>query len=367
MNRPGLIVLLCLLGGAALCAAIFFAAFERKEVSTYTPAHGEARYNRFFALELSLKQLHIPVSSVTVLPTAQALHPDDVLVLGEGLSRIEPAEAAYLAAWVDGGGYLILSPGDAELATRTPLFQRLDLLKAEDAGTGCDEVVSGKDDKFQLCGKHFRLDSMDQTDASIGTVQGGYAFVRTAYGGGQVGLLDDLDVLSSEALRHPAQQQFARRLLLPPDRDVSHVYLLYALDGPSFWGKLLSQGWPALLAFSLLLLAWALMRGERLGPLIPAPPQQRRALLEHVQAIGEFLYRRDGGRSLHAIACRIQLARVCRRDPLCAALHDEALYQRIAERYRLDPAQLARAFQPPANALAFRESLAILARLRSRP
>jgi hypothetical protein len=54
-------------------------------------------------------------------------------------------------------------------------------------------------------------------------------------------------------------------------------------------------------------------------------------------------------------------------DPICVTLEGDALYERLAERYRLDPALLARAFQTPASAMAFRDSLAILARLRSRP
>jgi hypothetical protein len=100
---------------------------------------------------------------------------------------------------------------------------------------------------------------------------------------------------------------------------------------------------------------------------MPAPAPHRRALLEHVQAAGEFLYRRDGGRSLHQLACHAVLARLRRRDPACARLNGEALYARLAERGGLDAAQVAQAFQSPANAQAFRASLSTLARLRSRP
>jgi hypothetical protein len=155
--------------------------------------------------------------------------------------------------------------------------------------------------------------------------------------------------------------------LLEPNRGRGTVYIVYALDGPSFLTFLWLKGWPALLALALLLGAWMAMRSARLGPLMPAPALHRRALLEHVHAAGEFVYRRDGGRSLHRLASDTVLARLRRRDPACAMLNGDALYARLAERSALDAAQIAQAFQSPANAQAFRTSIITLARLRSRP
>jgi hypothetical protein len=369
MNRASVIIGLIVVAVLGLGAVGFFSAYERKEVDAYEPAHGEARYNRFFALQRTLEQLHLPVKSVTSLnPVQMPLKAGDTVVLGAGVGRIDDGDAERLAGWVSDGGHLILSPGSAEIATHTPLFDRLKLIQPKSAGFSCVRVVTGggKDDRFELCGTRLRPRSHDGIDASIGDARDGYVFLRFQVGDGTVSLLGSLGALTNDELRGQPQQRFVRRLL-DPDFGQGHVYLIYALDGPSFWMKLLTQGWPALLALSLLLVAWAVMRGERLGPMIPAPPMQRRALLEHVQAAGEFLFRRDSGYTLHDMACRTVLARVRRMDPLCMTLEGEALYERLGERYRLDPAQLARAFQTPANAMAFRDSLAILARLRSRP
>jgi hypothetical protein len=369
MNRATISIVLVVLAVIGLGALGFFHAYERKEVDAYEPAHGEARYNRFFALQRTLEQLHVPVKSVTSLNPAQLpLKPGDTLVLGAGLTRIDNADAERLADWVSDGGNLILSPGSAEIATHTPLFDHLKLIQSKSAGFSCTKVVTGdgKNDSFDLCGTRLQPRSQDDIDASIGDAKGGYVFLRFQVEDGTVSLLGSLNALNNEELRGQAQQRFVRRLLDPGFGD-GHVYLIYALDGPSFWVKLLTQGWPALLALSLLLVAWAMARGERLGPMIPVPPIQRRALLEHVQAAGEFLFRRDSGYTLHSMACRTVLARVRRMDPICVTLEGDALYERLAERYRLDPALLARVFQTPANAMAFRDSLAILARLRSRP
>lgn len=373
MNRiPPLAIVLAAL--ALLGVIAFFTLFERKEITVTTPSRGEAAYNRFFALERALAKLDVPVSSIATLsPRRVPLAAEDTLVLGAGLERIEVNDAERIAEWVRGGGHLVLSPGPADDAVHTPLFEALGILAPERADDSCARLATAataakEGGTFDLCGPRFRLaeDAAENVDAWVGDDRQGYAFARVAVGDGQVSLLSNLAPLSNRSLSHVAQQRFAWRLLAPFERD-GHVWLLYALDGPSFWLALFTRGWPGLVALTLLLLAWMAARGERLGPLMPAPPLQRRALLEHVQAAGEFLYRRDAGLGLHGLACRAALARVRRLDPASAGLDGQALYERLAERHGIDPAQLARAFQIPANAAAFRDSIATLARLRSRP
>lgn len=364
------------LGGLILvCLAIFFTQFERKEITVPTTSRGEASYNRFFALERALAKLDVPVSSVATLsPRRVPLAAADTLVLGAGLDRIDVDAAGRLADWVRSGGHLVLSPGAADDAAHTPLFEALDVLSPKRVDDSCARLTADvaqpakEGGSFDLCGPRFLLtdEAAENMDAWVGDARHGYAFARVAVGDGQVSLLSDLAPLANRALSHTAQQRFAWRLLAPLDRD-GHIWLLYALDGPSFWLALFTRGWPGLLALTVLLLAWMAARAERLGPLMPAPPLQRRALLEHVQAAGEFLYRRDAGLGLHGLACRAALARARRQDPACAELEGEALYERLAERHGIDPAQLARAFRIPANATAFRDSIATLARLRSRP
>ncbi|HEX7815304.1 DUF4350 domain-containing protein [Dyella sp.] len=369
MSRVTWIAIAIVLAVIGLGAGLFLTTFERKLVDSYQPARGQARYNDLLALELALKRLRQPVSSITSLDPAKApLDSGDTLVLAAGLTRIEGGEAQRLDDWVRDGGHLVLTVDGGEEASHTALFDRLKLLESKDGAFACDQIVTapGVDGNFDLCARHFFPRKDSDIQASIGDSKHGYAFVRFAVGDGTVSVVDTFDPLENGALGRSPQQHFVRRLL-DPGFGQGHFYLLYTYDGPSFWVRLLTQGWPALLASLMLLLAWAFMRGQRLGPLIPAPHVQRRALLEHVQAVGEFLFRRDAGYTLHALACRTVLARVRRMDPICESLEGDDLHARLGERYRLDPAHVARAFQSPANAIAFRDSLAILARLRNRP
>lgn len=370
MSRPWLYVMLGVLALVGLGMAGFLATFERRLVTVPVPARGEARYNRFLALQQTLTRLHVPASSVTAVP--RWLRQYDTLVLGDDVSRIEPDEARRLVAWVRAGGHLVLAAPVAAVRD-VPLLAALHLLDARVPSFDCvvlqsDAAPADGGAVSQLCGARFRLDpqALGRTTATIGDARAGLAFAQVAEGAGTVSVLSDLGVISHQALRRPGAQQFAWRLLAP-DRGRGHVYLAYVLDGPSFWARLLMRGWPALLASLLLLAGWMARRSERLGPSMPAPAVHRRALLEHVQAAGEFLFRRDAGRSLHRLACHATLARLQRRDPASAALQDADLYAWLGERSRLDPARIAHAFQPPANASAFRDCIVTLARLRSRP
>ena len=375
MNRKPFYMALLVLGALLLLLGGFLATFEHRDVTETVAARGAARYNRFLALELTLQRLHVPALALTTLdPQKMPLHPGDTLVLGDDAARVDTDDATRITAWVRGGGHLLLSPGLPDAAAHTPLFEALQLLDPHPAGYACSVIhaadVAGDNNvnEVELCGRRFRLKAaaVANVDAAIGDPQGGYLFARTRLGKGAVSLLVNLNALSRNALKQTAVQRFGWRLLAP-NMGRGEIYLVYALDGISLLRMLLRDGWPALLALTLLLAGWMAMRSARLGPLMPAPAMHRRALLEHVQAAGEFLYRRDGGRSLHQLACQTVLTRLRRRDPACAMLNGDALYTRLAERNELDAAQIAQAFQSPASAQAFRACIITLARLRSRP
>lgn len=367
-----LIVALAVIGAIALCVAGFFYTFKRDWITETTPSRGEASYNRFFALEGILKNMGQPASSSVFLERIlPVLKPGDTLVISDDVSRINPVQAEALGEWVRGGGHLVFSPPYFKGA---PLADNFNLLKdvrefkslcvnlMADAKSTASAPASGK-----LCSMGFYLQAQAMARATvvIGDPSGnGLVFARVPVGKGMVSMLRDLDVISRDRLKHAPEQEFAARLLAP-NFGRGHFYLLYELIGNSFWVNLFVRGWPALLASLLLVLGWMAARSQRLGPLMPVPAAHRRALLEHIQAVGEFLFRRDGGRSLHGLACDAVRARLHRSDPASAMLNDTELYAWLAQRSQLDVAHIEHAFRSPANATAFRGSMTTLAQLRS--
>jgi hypothetical protein len=368
-NRVWVVIVLCVV---ALCVGGFFLAFKRESATERTPATGAASYNRFYALQETLRSMRQPViSSVLLTRMLPFLDPGDTVVIGDSVSGISPGDAAKLAEWVRGGGHLVFSP-PAAAGREVPLLQQLNLLVDEGKNrslcvTLSTDTQSPKDSSqvTDLCAESFTLPSPVAAHANVtlGNDQG-VVFAQVSEGQGTVSLLGDMDILSGQRLRNHASQQFAWRLLAP-NWGQGRIYLFYALVGNSFWLSLFVRGWPALLASLLLVAGWMAMRSERLGPLMPVPATHRRALLEHIQAVGEFLFRRDSGRSLHRLACAAILARLRRRDPASAMLPDADLYDWLAQRSQLDANRIELAFRSPANAAAFRGSITTLARLRS--
>src|SRR5574337_290834 len=143
MNRRPLYLGVLVLAVVLLLVVGFFATFEHKDIIEATPAHGEARYNRFFALDFALNRLGLRTRPLTTLDRAKLpLKSGDTLLLGATPARVEAADAARIAAWVRGGGHLLLSPESAS-AARTPLFNALGLLDPRPAPYACSALHVG--------------------------------------------------------------------------------------------------------------------------------------------------------------------------------------------------------------------------------
>lgn len=373
-NNPRLIAALIALGVIALLTAFFFAAFKREWVTETSLSSGEARYNRFFALEQILENMGQPASSSVLLDRVlPGLRAGDTVVIGDDIGRITPVQAGHLADWVRSGGHLVFAP-PIYASHDVPLLDAFDVLVDQKDKQVCSTLSvdaptknDAKQSSMTLCGFGFHLKAQARTRADVvvsAAADTALVFARVKEGRGTVSLLGDMRVLSGDNLKNLPEQQFAQRVLAP-NFGQGRVYLLYELIGNSFWVNLFLRGWPALIASLLLILGWMAMRSERLGPLVPAPAAHRRALLEHIQAVGEFLFRRDSGRSLHRLACDAILARLHRTDPASVMLKSHELYAWLAQRSRLDANHIENAFHSPANATAFRGSMMTLARLRS--
>lgn len=362
MNGVALRVTIGLLAVALLVGG-FFTVFERKERDEYIPPSGQAASNRFFALEQWLTHAGKKVAHGSTVPSDTARYA--YLVIGGPLSSMDDATAEDLADWVDDGGILVVQAGTERDMKGSSLWKAFADDGVASAPPGCIDVAGQAGEKaLTMCGPRV-VPTGDGESATLGDAKGA-VFVDRTYGDGRLIVMSTLAPLMRRGLESPVAQRLAFRVFDMGNPEAG-VFLIPRLDGPTLWSRLVGQGWPALLAATLLLVAWASGRAPRFGPLVEARPLDRRALLEHVQAAGEFLYARDRGRGLHRRLCAGLLARVRRQDPGAEDLEGEALYARLAERYRLAPAQLARAFETPADAQAFRDSIAILARLRRLP
>ncbi|MCE3261219.1 MAG: hypothetical protein K0R43_298 [Pseudoduganella sp.] len=135
------------------------------------------------------------------------------------------------------------------------------------------------------------------------------------------------------------------------------------------WATYLWQHWrPLLAALAALLLLWAWNASRRFGPLLPGPASARRALIEHIDASGRWLWRLPQGRTLLLEAVRKRTETLLlRRLPELHALAGPERARRLARLTRLPEAQVMDALHgaPATRAADFTRQISTLQQLRA--
>jgi hypothetical protein len=228
-----------------------------------------------------------------------------------------------------------------------PLLDRLGV-EAWEADSRCIELDTGAHGDYELCGGT-RIGGEDIAAnytrlASAGS-ESGYWFGHAWYEDGRVFLVSSLDMLHNAALDEADAVALADALLAPL-RERGRIHLFRGVDSEPFHVLLLRVGWQALLPAFVALLLWLWMCSQRFGPILPDATAPRRALLEHVRACGEFLFRRGQSPALHRALLTRVLKRLDEREPVIAALPEAARIGALAERTRLPADALRLALNP---------------------
>ena len=389
MNRRLLVaaIALALAGFVALAVWAFPKLFKPVTEQMPLPPTGEAAYNPLYALKLALRAHGREVRAWPNLTAAEhALGAEDTLLLYDRPEAMGEAQARRILDWVGRGGHLVM-PGPPARAEPGALAAAIglralapkphkrdgkndkpgleDLFAPRDCVRLRTQLPAKEDEQTWLCDPPF-VPTLSGFRLGGGDATAGWRFARRQLGRGLV-TVAELDYLDNERLRRPESRAMAYQLLAPRLQR-GRMHLVYSADVPSLLRLLLMHAWMVLLPLSLALAAWLLWRGQRLGPLQPAPEPRRRALLEHVQAAGEFAWARGRGGALHAALLRLFQRRLALREPLLAALDADAQARALAERLSLPLARVrlalqAHGLQQPA---VFTQSIATLLQMRSR-
>lgn len=418
-RNKGLIALASL-GAAAVIALIVWwwhHNYKRVEHIVTMPPRGEASYNPLYALKLALRNDGVKVDARQRLQLGQSpLGRHDTLVLYNDPRTLPTVDVDALLAWVSAGGHLLLRmppserfgseirPGQLLWGLKLrPMPDESDCMPLGAEHTEDESEAESEDDldpetepepgsgskaeaeaaaeaaakaankaargtsPMLFCGSaRFTMDGVEPL-LSWGDLDAGYVYARLAHGAGTVDVLSDLDFLDNDELEHPAKLALARQLLQPGWKQGT-VHLIYAASMPPLWRLLLEKAWMVWVPLLLAVFAWLWMRKQRFGPLRPTPEQGRRALLEHVQASGEHLWRYGRAHVLHQAMRDAFFARLRRRDPLAAALDGPAQAQAIAEHTGMPVADVIHALQTPrpSDGADFRLRIARLIQMRQK-
>jgi len=374
-------------GAAALAliglfVAIFFATHERVTVEQPTPPTAEARANPLHGLSLALRaagQEVVLKGHVDFRRTPPPARGTLVLLYPEAQVETEDDSWALLD-WVERGGRLVLPmpSGDAAPSLSDMLGDGLgvEALRGAAATAECPRLRLAVGVAEPVCGTAFSVAEVGE-GGFVWPKAGHARIARLPYGEGEVLVLSHLVALTNDRLSPVGTLADAEADAEATRRRDAQTRLMAQLagawvEGDAVWlishrgGSLTAllwrEGWPVILGLALALLAWLRWASQRLGPLVPAPPAHRRALMEHIDAAGQFAFRNDHGASLHAALREAVLERLAQRHAL-ARLDEAALARALADRSRLPVEALASALALPYRATPdqFREAITTLA------
>ncbi|QBB70825.1 hypothetical protein ELE36_10920 [Pseudolysobacter antarcticus] len=380
MNRRGVLIGLLIVLALAALIGWWLYTFERVPQEINLPMRGEASYNPLFALKKTLQAQHIDVTTHGGLNVAAMhLQPGDALVLNADIRTLSEDQVDDLWDWVVDGGHLLFALPPASEGRAGELLESLDLkvkkhsscLSLREISTNTDvpdkkaESKTGifdddesdadpankfdsKTSKEQFCSSfRFQVEAKHVSEFAWlwGSEKNGYIFGRHTRGKGDWLVAASLDFLTNRRLNESDNATLAWQVIAPA-LGKGRVHLVYAADVPPWYVLMVVQGWPILLPLLFALLAWLWARSQRFGPLLLPAIAHRRALLEHVQAAGDFAISRGRGPALYEATRRAFLERLRRRDPAIAALRGEAMQQALATQYGFSTGDLQQALNP---------------------
>ena len=210
----------------------------------------------------------------------------------------------------------------------------------------------------------FRLQTEEDSVWSVGDRNGVHA-ASIAHGKGRVTVLTDYQFMTNGSLGRADHADFLVALV-GPDLKGLNVVLTPREDVDSLPALIWRYGWSVLVVLLLLIVAVLWRAGMRFGPLEPRPEPVRRSLLEHVRAMGEFLWRNGEGRRLWLSALAAVRARMSRT--LIPTKDPDKQFAQLEARTGVAAGRLRQAFYPTPKpgAEEFARAIATLEHVRKK-
>jgi hypothetical protein len=342
-----------------LSALWFISHYDRETFERRTTPQPEALRNPWLAAERLLVGMGWRVQTAQEAAALDTLPPGGALILSADREyHLTPSRAAALLAWVDAGGYLI---ADAAFVARSdPVLEAFDVRtspprrerrpKSEDRDERDDPPplppgVRARNDVVRTAvgipgyGRVLRmLPGLPLYAAGVAPswrVPGrrdrdgnpSDEMLEFDYGRGHVTLINGLWRFQGPSTLEREDHAEILVALLATHGGAADVRIITRLTTPNLFAWLARNATAALVSAAALLLLWLWRIVPRFGVVRPAPAAERRSLVQHLRAMGRFLWRRHAGDAL-LDAARANLRRRLAQRGVAAA--DAALPEACA-------------------------------------
>ncbi|MGD8571631.1 MAG: DUF4350 domain-containing protein [Gammaproteobacteria bacterium] len=288
-------------GVAGLLVAGFFFFFEPVEEEINTGYSAEARRDQFLAAQRFMAQLDIKSENIKGFDELYSLPAGNDVLLTHYSHRFEQAKTrGKLLAWVEQGGHLLLELNpfsrNSDLDVETPFLDQLqvwprrsNVLFDNVAGETITVTVYQNSEPLTVAfHPYYTLDVNRKEPILLFNDRNGIHLVEFKHGDGTVTILSDMDMWRNRSIGDNDHATMLAHILgVNPGK----VWILRNTAMPSLIELMWQYGREAVLAAGLLLLLWLWSLYNRFGPMVIINRQQRRSLLEHLDAVGEFEWR----------------------------------------------------------------------------
>lgn len=384
MSRP-LVWLTALLAGFALLAATaFWKGLDRVPVTVHTGFLPPAQRDPYLALERFTAAMGRPLTRSTELSVLDQLPVRGVLILDQGHTRVlTRARIERILKWVEGGGHLLLAMpvGDQDPLLRAVKVRVVPPRPGEKVES--DSVVSLRPVgslvviNASIAPSAPVLESYGPTPNWIAGNRLGARIMQFGRGEGAITIVPSWSDLASNTMLGKEDNSQAAWLLLNLVNHTGPILFLSEPRLPTLWDWLRESAWMVLVSTALLIIFWLLKIVPRFGPMTSDAPRNRRALVEHLEAMGRAVWRTKEDEGLrYWIYCvrRSVLARAALREPGLVQKSPieqaRAIAARVAAGKGLEAARVRSAFAGVATGIdgalarkGFTQAIAVLQRV----
>lgn len=303
MNRQRtIIIVIAGIVVLAICIGLFLHYFERVETEITTGYSNKARRNSFLAAERFINQIGIPAEVIHGRELLNKLPPESDTVFAVYTHIIEQKnKSKHLLEWIKRGGHLILEikPFDAPdgVEADTPFLDKLGILPKRSG-----DIIGAFKNKIKTMvriyegGEKYAVEFTPQYSLKT-TIdnyhlmvkdKNGIHIIEYKLGDGLITALSDFDIWRN---KHIGKNDHAALLSSVLGEKSGKIWILATVDMPSIFDLLWRHAHEAIISGLILviLLLWKLY--DRFGPYIEINKQQRRSLIEHLDAVGQFEWR----------------------------------------------------------------------------
>ena len=282
--------------------------FEIIESVSKISLGGEARKNPLYAARIFLHRMGIPaVSKYSVQGLGVLPDTNTVLIVSSKRKTLSPKKTKKLYAWVKAGGHLIVRGTNSfdystflendNYYSDDPLQSLLEVeagervyLKSEHAALN----IKGSKKLLNLEIKRFDAiesanDFSSNYDETI-RVNKQVFILRRSVEKGMITLVANLNFINNRNIRKADHAEILWQLVHGLSSPQA-VWLIHNDEMPALWRLLWNTAWAFILSLTLLFILWLYQSAHRFGPLIPKAAEDRRSLVEHIAASGNFYWK----------------------------------------------------------------------------